>query len=402
MPESSFPFTEDEVSEFEAFSINLNDQCIRRGNEVLSHTSTANVARDMDTIRKALGETKLNYYGLSYGTVLGMTYANIYPNNVGAFVIDGNIDPIAWTNLDCQVTTFNAIRSDQGALDTLNEFILQCNEAQSGNCPLAPNAGERLDAVLERLKTEQDPITLPVDGSQVELNYANMIAITHSALYSPLSFPALAELFVLLEAPNPDPEAIIQVIDSMLALMRYLLTGYDNTLEGYYAVLCSDSCNPTDYQAIFEAGKNATASYGYFGESLNWAGAPCASWTTPDADKYTGPFNAVTLTPVLVVGNLYDPATRYQNAVINNELLQNSILLTVDTPGHTSLDLNECADAHVSEYLANPVAYAKSRGDSVCTKERNFFDFLATPPDESKRLGEFHKKIMEQISMLPF
>jgi hypothetical protein len=328
-----------------------------------------------------------------------MTYANIYPNNVGAFVIDGNVDPIAWTNLDCQVTTYNADRSDQGARDTLNEFILQCNEAQSGNCPLAPNAGERLDVVLERLKT--DPITLPVDGSQVELNYAYMIYIALEALHSPFSFLALAELFVLLEAPNPDPEAIIPVIDSVSALMPYLRPGYDNELEGSYAVLCSDSCNPTDYQAIFEAGKNATASYGYFGEIWNWAGAACASWTTPDADKYTGPFNAVTSTPVLVVGNLYDPATRYQNAVINNELLQNSILLTVDTPGHTSLYLNECANAHVSEYLANPVAYAKSRGDSLCTKERNFFDFLATPPDASRRLGEFHKKIMEQISMRP-
>ena len=399
MPESSFPFTEDEVSEFEAFSINLNDQCIRRGNEILGHTSTANVAHDMDMIRKALGETKLNYVGYSYGTVLGMTYANIYPNNVGAFVIDGNVDPIGWTNLDCQVTQFNAIRSDQGAQDTLNEFILQCNEAQSGNCPLAPNAGERLDAVLEHLKT--DPITLPVNGSQVELNYANVIEITLQALYSPLNFLELANGFVLLEALSSDPEAIIQVIDSISTLMRDPGTGYDNTLEGKYAVACSDSCNPTDYQAIFEAGKNATASYGYFGELWNWVAAPCASWTTPDADKYTGPFNAVTSTLVLVVGNLYDPATRYQNAMINNELLHNSILLTVDTPGHTSLDVNECADAHVSEYLANPVAYAKSRGDSVCKKERNFFDFLATPPDASKRLGEFHKKIMGTFPRFP-
>jgi pimeloyl-ACP methyl ester carboxylesterase len=354
----------------------------------------------MDTIRKALGEMKLNYYGLSYGTFLGMTYANLYPNNVGAFVIDGNVDPVAWTNLDCQVTQTNAIRSDQGAQDTLNEFILQCNEAQSGNCPLAPNAGERLDAVLEHLKT--DPITLPVDGSQVELNYANMISVTLKALYSPVNFLALAELFVLLEASSPDPEAIIQVINSMNTLMHYLRTGYDNSVEGFIAVACSDSCSPTDYQAIFEAGKNATASYGYFGEEWNWGTASCASWTTPDADKYTGPFNAVTSTPVLVVGNLYDPATTYLNAMINNMLLHNSILLTVDTPGHTSLDVNECADAHVSEYLANPVAYAISRGDSVCKKERNFFDFLATPTDTSKRLGQFHKKIMEKSPRFPF
>ena len=222
MPKSvfAFPFTEDEVSEVKAFSINLNDQCIRHGNDVRGHISTANVARDMDRICKALGESKLNYYGISYRTLLGMTYANIYPNNVDAFVIDGNLDPIAWTNLDCQVTNTNAIRADQGAQDTLNEFMLQCNEAQSGNCPLAPNAGEHLDAILECLKT--DLITLPLDGSQFELNYAIMIANTQSALYSPLNFLTLTKLFVLLEALSPDPKAIIQLIDSISTLMRYL------------------------------------------------------------------------------------------------------------------------------------------------------------------------------------
>lgn len=408
MPESAFPFTEDEISEFEACDTNLNDQCNNRsGNEIISHMSTTNVARDMDMIREALGETKLNYFGFSYGTALGMYYANMYPDNVGAFVIDGNIDPITWTNLDCQVTNGNAMHSDQGAQDTLVEFILQCNEAQSENCPLAPHAGKRLDAVLENLKTETDPITLFFDGDPFILNYANVISLTLYLLYSPLSFLTLAKLFVELEAPNPDPEAIVDVLEDgrllQPALKRHLRTSYDNTWEANTAVLCSDSCNPTDYQADFEDGKDATEHHGYFGEIWNWAGSStCASWTATDADRYTGPFDAVTSTPVLVVNNLYDPATRYQDAVMNNAHLQNSRLLTVDTPGHCSIDSNECADSHISEYLADPAAYAESHGNSVCKKERNFLDYLAAPKDKSKKVGEFQKKIMEHFSRFPF
>lgn len=404
--ENIYPsLTEDEISEHKAFDTIFNDQCIKVGSKVLGHMSTTNVARYMERICEALGEEKLNFYGFSYGTFIAMMYANLYPNNVGAFVLDGNLDPISSTNLDCQVTIGNADGTAQGAQDTLDEFILQCNEAQPGNCPLANDAGDRLYAVLERLKT--DPITLPIDGSQYTLNYPEMIAITHSYLYSPLDFLSLAELFVLLEEQNPDQEIIIQYLEDV----GWLTTGYDNIFEQNVAVSCSDSCTPTDHQKIFEDGKAATAEYGIFGEYANWGGGMCASWTSSDVtDKYTGPFTTVMSTPVLVVGNLYDPATPYQGAVINNELLQNSILLTVDTPGHTALDYNECADENISEYLANPIAYAESwlDDDPVCQKDRNYFDYLATPTvaslslGEKQSLGEFRKKSMRRIPMRPF
>ena len=98
-PPFPFPSTEDEVDLFIPGDQLFIDQCDQRGNKVLGHMSTANVARDMDHMRELFGNEKMNYVGISYGTFLGQTYANMFPDNVGAFVIDAVLDPIAWSNL---------------------------------------------------------------------------------------------------------------------------------------------------------------------------------------------------------------------------------------------------------------------------------------------------------------
>ena len=79
----------------------------------------------------------------------------------------------------------------------------------------------------------------------------------------------------------------------------------------------------------------------------------CAAWPSSDADRYTGPFNRNTANPVLVIGNLFDPATRYQGAVIASNLLPSSRLLTVHGWGHTSLFLSSCADEAITRYLVD-------------------------------------------------
>src|SRR5262245_65575087 len=75
----------------------LDGNCAQRGGKIGDHMSTANVARDLDVLRQAVGDAKLNYAGVSYGTMIGQTYANMFPNNVRATIIDGVLDPIAWT-----------------------------------------------------------------------------------------------------------------------------------------------------------------------------------------------------------------------------------------------------------------------------------------------------------------
>ena len=410
-PEANFPFTEEGISDFKENWEDLNNQCLQRGNKMLGHTSTANVAHDFDTIRQALGEDKLNFYGLSYRTFLGMTYTNMFPDNVSAFVIDGNLDANGWSNLACEATFSNMIRSDQGAQATLVEFARQCDVSQEGNCPISGSAFDRISTLLEGLKTTPVPVTFP-DGETVDVDFEYAVGFTLGPLYNPFAFPFLANFFALLEE-SAAPEELGATIDAAFTEAGFASKRgppkYFNAAEGFPGVACSDSCNPTDYQVIFDTGKKAADEFGFFAELWNWAGSTCASWTTPDEDNFTGPYDSDTATPVLVVGNLYDPATRYENAVINAGLLPNSVLLTVDVPGHTALDLNDCADAQVSAYLADPHGYASSVVENKvkCDAEVNWFDFLAPPPPpppegEDFAHGSLHKKAMADVAFTPF
>jgi len=139
----AFPMTEDEVQEWVTSDRYLDEACERRGGALIDHMSTANVARDMDRLRQAVGDPKLSYYGVSYGSMLGQTYANMFPDNFRALVIDGVLDPVAWTTgaAGQQHLPFaTRLLSDQGAADTLEEFFRLCDEGGPA-CPLSGGAG---------------------------------------------------------------------------------------------------------------------------------------------------------------------------------------------------------------------------------------------------------------------
>ena len=109
--------------------------------------STANVARDLDVLRQAVGDEKLTYYGVSYGSFLGDTYANMFPNNLRALVIDGVLDPIAWANRRRQGgidgPSPRGCSSDAGAIATLKEFFRLC-DAGGRHCAFAAELGRPL------------------------------------------------------------------------------------------------------------------------------------------------------------------------------------------------------------------------------------------------------------------
>jgi hypothetical protein len=122
-------------------------------------------------------------------------------------------------------------------------------------------------------------------------------------------------------------------------------------LEGFAGVWCLDPINPDHPSAWARAARRADRRDPYFGRPWIWFGSVCAQWPGHDRDRYLGPFNRRTANTVLVVGNINDPATRYQDAVSTARLLDRGRLLTVAGSGHTSLFLSSCADAYVSRYL---------------------------------------------------
>lgn len=104
-------------------------QLCGRNGKLLAHVSTTEVAKDLDLLRRAVGSPELNYLGVSYGTFLGATYANLFPDKVWAMVLDGNVSPIAWTNggrNDARLSTSLRIGTDQGAAKTLKAFLELC------------------------------------------------------------------------------------------------------------------------------------------------------------------------------------------------------------------------------------------------------------------------------------
>jgi pimeloyl-ACP methyl ester carboxylesterase len=357
----AFPVTDEEETIWADADRFLVGSCDQRGGRIASHISTANVARDLDLLRQAVGDEKLTYVGYSYGSAIGVQYANLFPDKVRAVVVDGVLDPIAWTTGTGNGNTVpmtTRLGSHLGAQATLEEFFDLCD---AGTCAFGPSSADRFADLAAELQVDPFPF-----------DYSTLVAGTLRALYDSASWETFAEVLAAVEgaaatgtALSPGLQAKLKALleRPMWITKRAFPANYENFVESFPGVVCADSDNPSSYAAWSAA---ADAATGYFGRFWTWAGSPCAEWYTADEDRYTGPFDRLTANPVLVVGNLFDPATPYHGAVAADALLPSSSLLTVDGWGHTSLFLSQCADAHINAYL---LTVAIPPPGTVCTQD---------------------------------
>jgi pimeloyl-ACP methyl ester carboxylesterase len=363
---AAYPISDDEVAERIAADTVLAEACDRGTKRPSEHMSTANVARDMNLLRQAVGDDGLNYLGLSYGSFLGTVYANLFPDSVRAMVIDGVLDPEAWTNEEAEIPFSTRLRSDLGSRATLERFFELCDatpgDGGPGSCLLSDgtpgNAAERFDRVIEQLDDSPLQVTDPFTGEPFVLAKQDVIAITVSILYNPFDYYFLGEFLSILESGAPPAEVggFLRRLQTETALVNKRgFPNYVNFAESFPGVGCVDTRNPTDYDKYQNTGIADPDEY--FAKFWDWGPSPCAQWPRQDQDRYDGGagFSADTPHPVLVIGNLYDPATRYEGAVRTDELLVNSVLLTVDEPGHTSLGISPlCAGPATGGYLLAP------------------------------------------------
>ena len=379
-PPLAFPLTRAEEKLFRQSDRALARACRKYdgAREMAEHMSTANVARDMDVIRASMGDESLNFLGLSYGTFVAANYVNLFPHRVRSVVADGVLDPVAWVNKGGAIPFSTRLRSDAGAAATLDEFFAQCEAAAPGNCAFAPNSEQRYADLAARLR-DGGPIMLPdpETGQPIPFTYQDLIGFSLGNLYNAFGFADMAGALAFFEAfafgppaapPSPSPAVLAWMAEEP----------YDNFVEGFPAVACADTDNPRSHRTYSRAAADAEARYGYFGPLWTWASSPCTRWPFKDRDRYEGPFTANTANPVLVIGNLYDPATRYEGAQALRSLLPNSALLTVDVPGHTSLGLSSCAGFLTGQYLLDPASAGGIDG-STCPQEFNAFDLVAGP-----------------------
>lgn len=351
----AYPTTPEEEAIWEGAELYVVDACERRAARIVDHMTTADVARDLDLLRQAVGDEQLTYAGFSYGSYLGVTYANLFPENVRALVVDGVLDPIAWSTGQPgqELMPFSTrLRSDAGALSTLNEFFRLCDEG-GGDCAFAPDSADRYAALFDSLQAEPIVVTMP-DGTSYTFTHADLIGSSLGAMYDSFSWPSFAEFLFAIESltgPTEIGTRLQTFWEDLGFITKRGFPQYPNYVEGFPSVACSDSDNPDSYAAWSAAAAAAEVEYGYFGPIWTWASSICAAWPGSKDSRYAGPFNTHTANPVLVASTLYDPATRYEGAVSVDGLLPNSRLLTVEGWGHCTLFLSQCADQAISNYL---------------------------------------------------
>ena len=208
-------------------------------------------------------------------------------------------------------------------------------------------------------------ITFP-DGTTELLDYSNLIGATLGAMYDSLVLAGLrAAARRRRGAGAPRRRRLAARLQRFARAARATRTTdfYPNFLEGFPGVACSDSDNPDHYAAWSINGALADARFGYFGRIWTWASSICAEWPGLRPRPLHGPVHAQRpANPVLVVGNHFDPATRYEGAVIVDQLLPRSALLSVHGWGHVSLFLSA---VRRRDRLALPAhrRHAAARGD---------------------------------------
>jgi pimeloyl-ACP methyl ester carboxylesterase len=312
--------------------------CASKSGELLPHVGTVDTARDLDVLRAALGDPKLTYIGASYGTFLGALYAELFPANVRALVLDGAVDPAS------SASELNHVQA-QGFEVALQSFIASC--VKSATCPLGtstPAAEPKLDAWLAGLRATP----LPSASGGRALTQALAIGGVAAALYSPSRWGQLtAALAAAFSGNGAKLLALSDLIDG-----RQADGSYDNLIESNSAINCVDrpGLGPTidAYAREASGGKTADPT---FGEFIEWGNVACADW--PVAPELApGPVSAVGAPPILVIGTLRDPATPYRWAqALAQEL--NGPLLTYDGDGHTAFLRSSCVDKVVTSYLVS-------------------------------------------------
>lgn len=347
-----WPETSAEVAAWGTVDAAAQADCAKKGGSILDHMSTADVARDLDRLRAAVGDARLTYAGYSYGSYLGVTYANLFPQHVRALVVDGVLDPVAWSTGDPgqQDLPFSTrLRSDVGAEATLGEFFRLCDAAGTACRFGAVGGAAARYAALHRLLSTS-PIVFP-DGFVYDERF--LVADTLGAMYYSGDWWFFADYLSSVEGvangTTPLARAAFEVKRRSAGAGRGGFPHYPGA-EGFWGVACSDSDNPDSLQAWVTAGR-AREAVSRFGPLWTWVSSTCSSWPGIDADRYVGPWTARTAAPVLVVNNRYDPATPLHGADRVHALLPGSVQLTLEGWAHTTPFLSAALDAAVSRYL---------------------------------------------------
>ncbi|CAA9333573.1 MAG: Probable exported protease [uncultured Nocardioidaceae bacterium] len=312
--------------------------CAQESGQLAAHISTVEAVRDIDIIRELLGDAELSFFGASYGTLLGATYADLFPDRVGRMVLDGAIDP-SLSNREKSLVQAESFET------ALRAYVGAC--VDRGSCFL----GDSVDAGAQRIRAfldevEQDP--LEVAGGRT-LEAGNAVLGIWYPLYDQSSWPILDS--ALQSAFAGDGSTLLSIADAYVSRGP---DGYlDNSLEALYAISCLDTEDTIamgQAPAVVDEFEEVSPT---FGAIFAYGLAGCSDWPFEAERKPAAP-DAAGAKPILVIGTSRDPATPLEWAEALSSQLESGVLVRRDGDGHTGYHRgNECVDDVVESYLVS-------------------------------------------------
>ncbi|HET6166002.1 MAG TPA: alpha/beta hydrolase [Marmoricola sp.] len=333
------PDTRAERNQMDSLIHSFGQGCLDHSGALTRHMSTDEVARDMDILRAALGQRKLDYLGASYGTFIGATYANLFPNHVGRFVLDGAIDP-SLSNEQLSLAQAHGFET------ALRAYVKDC--VDDGSCFL----GSNVDAGIQKIQSfllsvEKTP--LPTGRDRQLTEGLAMLGIW-MPLYVKEYWPQLSA--ALKQAMDDgDGGGLLSLADAYTSRGP---SGYtDNSMEALYAVNCldhDDSIATKDVPSHFAEFEKASPT---FGRAFAFGLSTCSDWPVRSG-KHTVALHAAGAPPIVVIGTTRDPATPLAWAQALAHQLESGRLITRDGDGHTGFQRgNSCVDDAVERWLVD-------------------------------------------------
>ncbi len=318
----------------------LGQACEAHSGPLVAHVSTIEVAKDLDILRAAVGDATLHYYGASYGTLIGATYAQLFPDHVDRMVLDGALDPqLSPQQLNLQQAA--------GFETALNAYVDSCVTAAS--CPL----GTDKQQALSKIKAFLDGLDAhPIDSGDPSrplteaLGFYGIAVTLYDKDYWSYLTNALGAAF------SGDGSQLLTLADAYWS--RNPGGGYqNNSAEVIYAVNCLDDPVNVSVSQIRASQARYERVAPVFGRVFAWSLLGCSNWPV----KPTQPplaIRAAGAKPIVVVGTTRDPATPYAWAQALANQLESGVLVSRNGDGHTGFHMgNSCVDGAVDAYLVS-------------------------------------------------
>ena len=330
------------IDELEGDAKAFADACVANTGELLAHLDTVSTAHDLELMRALVnGDEPLDYLGYSYGTYIGATYAELFPEHVGKFVLDGAVDP--------QLNAFDELVVQMAGFESgFRAYMTDC--LNHSGCPFSGSLDSGLQQANALIASVDQMGLVSSDGR--DLDSATVGTGVAMSLYSEDYWPYLTELFQGIQAGDADPTFFLADVYNDRSDGAYA----SNSVEVYEATTCVDNDFTLDDKSTLQRLEEIAAAAPTIGEFIaldDYAvlDVTCGNWPYPAAEAPTT-YDAQGAAPILVIGTSNDPATPYAWAKSLAGQLDSGVLISVEGEGHTAYNGgNACVDDVVDQYF---------------------------------------------------